>query len=312
MFKDCSIVDGHLEIQMRSISKNPELGSNIVKELETNLANIVEITDYLKIARSHSILSLSFLKNLKKIHGKKLDHQGYIMNVWENQNLQELFAENQTIEFGREKPQFLFHYNPKLCFYKIADLAMTTSKEDWRNLTYQERQDRRIDWLNRTIVNYEMAKMANGDRATCNVTQLNITNLVIYEEAAALTWTVLKLDDQRSLLNYVIYWIAAPDNKNISLWDGRNACGRDDWNVEDVNTNFTNDTITWPITKLEAFTRYAFYVKAFTLATEMGAQSNIEYFTTKPGRPGKIKLPKLTALSYDSIVSFYNFLKNFD
>lgn len=89
------------------------------------------------------------------------------------------------------------------------------------------------------------------------------------------------------------------------MWDGRNACGNDDWNVEDVSSFSASQSISQPITKLEPYTRYAFYVKAFTLATEQkGAQSEIMYFTTKPDRPAKMKVPDLKALDSSRIVSF--------
>ncbi len=128
-----------------------------------------------------------------------------------------------------------------------------------------------------------------------------------YEHAVLIQWKALNLDDERSLLNYAVYYIEAP-HKNVTIWDGRNACGNDDWNVEDVNMN-TEQIISQPLTRLKPYTQYAFYVKAFTLATEQkGAQSNIEYFTTKPSQPSRMKLPKLVALTPDQIVSDFFFL----
>lgn len=47
---------------------------NIVKELEENLAMIQEINGYLKIVRSYPLVSLNFLKSLKKIRGSSLDN----------------------------------------------------------------------------------------------------------------------------------------------------------------------------------------------------------------------------------------------
>lgn len=41
--KGCAIIDGPLEIQIRSASKTPDASSNIVKELENSLSDIVEI-----------------------------------------------------------------------------------------------------------------------------------------------------------------------------------------------------------------------------------------------------------------------------
>lgn len=195
--KGCSIIDGPLEIQIRGNIKNQD-GNNIVKELEASLIDIVEINDYLKIARSHSILSFSFLKNLKRINGKKLESNRNALVVWENQNLQELWDENQKIEIGRGK--LFFHFNPKLCFFKIENLANKSSP---------------ISKPKDLIENYDTAKLSNGDKTPCNVTPLNVTVVEILPQAALLSWPPLRLDDDRSLLNYVVYYIAAPHN-NVS------------------------------------------------------------------------------------------------
>jgi len=44
----------------------------IAAELEANLGAIEEVTDYVKIVRSHALLSLRFLKSLTVIGGKRL------------------------------------------------------------------------------------------------------------------------------------------------------------------------------------------------------------------------------------------------
>lgn len=262
-----------------------------MKELQENLIDIEEIEEYLKIARSHPILSLSFLKNLKRIGGKKLESNRNALVVWENQNLQTLWDENQTIVIENGGKLF-FHFNPKLCFHKIKNLAEKIAKDT--NVPVEK-----------IIENYETAQLSNGDKTPCNVTLLEVTVDKVYAQAALLTWNPLELDDDRALLNYVVYYIAAP-YQNVTLWDGRNACGNDDWNVEDVTVpNDQKTLINQPITKLEPFTQYAFYVKAFTLVTEQrGAQSKIKYFKTSATQPGKMKAPQLISLGPDKIVSF--------
>lgn len=49
--------------------------AEIVKELEENLKYLTEISGYLKIARSFPLITLNFLRNLKVIHGNKLERQ---------------------------------------------------------------------------------------------------------------------------------------------------------------------------------------------------------------------------------------------
>lgn len=291
--KGCSIIDGPLEIQIRGTAKNPESGKNIVKELEASLSDIVEINEYLKIARSHPILSMSFLKNLRKIHGKRLEGGRNALVVWENHNLQELWDESQKIEILNGK--LFFHFNPKLCFYKIEQLA---NKSVTPNTN-----------LSTIIENYDTAKISNGDKTPCNVTPLNVTVEHIYPQAALLSWDPLKLEDERSLLNYVVFYIAAPFT-NVTLWDGRDACGNDGWSVEDVNDFSHSEKISQPLTKLEPFTQYAYYVKAYTLATEKtGAQSEINYFITKPDMPDLVKKFKATPLGPDRIEVTWETLK---
>lgn len=198
--KGCAIIEGPLEIQIRS-SKAFDSSSSVVKELEDSLSDIVEIQDYLKIARSFPIQSLSFLKKLKVIRGKRLESNKYSLIIWDNQNLQELWSD-QEVEINNGK--LFFHMNPKLCFYKIENLTKNFSQID----------------------NYENAKLSNGDKTPCNVTLLKVHVAEVLAQAVLLTWMPLKLDDERSLLSYVIYYIPA-QHQNVTLWGGRDSCGND-------------------------------------------------------------------------------------
>ncbi|KAG5669147.1 hypothetical protein PVAND_017042 [Polypedilum vanderplanki] len=291
--KGCNIIDGPLEIQIRRISKHPESGRNVVKELENSLSGIVEIKGFLKIARTSSLLSLSFLKNLRKIHGNSLDAGRYAMIVWENPNLQELWNASHKIEIVRGK--FFFHFNPKLCFYKIEQFTKNSAIKGFNTTDMLE--------------NFEMTKLSNGDKTPCDLTLLSVTVEQIYPHAALLVWDPLKLEDERTLLSYVVYYIAAP-YANVTLWDGRDACGNDGWSVKDKNDFRDNKKISQPLTKLEPYTQYAYYVKAYTLATEKyGAQSEISYFTTKPDVPEVVKKFKVTAIGPDKIEVSWEKLK---
>lgn len=60
--------------------------------------------------------------------------------------------------------------------------------------------------------------------------------------------------------------IDIPINKN---YVNRDACGNDGWLVDDVNLFDPSDAyISHPLVRLEPYTQYAYYVKAYTLATE--------------------------------------------
>lgn len=253
-----------------------------MKELENSLSDVVEIQDYLKIARSFPIVSLSFLKKLKVIKGTRLESNKYSIVIWDNQNLQELWQEKQNIQVKNGK--FFFHYNPRLCFYKIERLANVS---------------------NIVIENYDTSRLTNGDKTPCNVKPLDVSVANILPHAALLNWQPLKLEDERSLLSYAVFYIPAT-YENVTLWDGRDACGNDGWLVDDVNDFTFNDSISFPLTRLEPYTQYAYYVKAYTIVTEnTGAQSAIQYFRTLPGQPQAITKLKVTPKSSSSIVRFF-------
>ena len=119
----------------------------------------------------------------------------------DNQNLQDLFDHDVKITSGT----LSFHYNPLLCFEKIEKLKNFTKL---------------------SIENEEQAKNSNGDRTACDVSQLSVEVTKILSEVAILKWKALQLDDLRKLLGYVVYYIKAP-YKNVTLFDGRDACGGD-------------------------------------------------------------------------------------
>lgn len=79
--------------------------------------------------------------------------------------------------------------------------------------------------------------------------------------------------------------IAYRPSKNVSLFDGRDACNMNNWEVTDIEDkpNNKDPVITSLITRLKPYTQYAIYVKTYMIAGQtQGAQSPIVYFTTKP------------------------------
>lgn len=97
-------------------------------------------------------------------------------------------------------------------------------------------------------------------------------------------------------------------NKNISIWDNREACGNDGWFTDDVSDFPAKaDPVAYPLLRLEPHTRYAYYVQAFTLQSEkINAVSKISYFWTWPGKPQPVPQNrfKVVPLSPTSVVSF--------
>ncbi|XP_063980749.1 insulin-like receptor isoform X1 [Diachasmimorpha longicaudata] len=259
----CTHIKGSLEIQIRG-------GKNIVKELEESLSMIEEIDGYLKIVRSFPLISLNFLKNLRSIKGQYLDNGKYTLAVLDNQNLQELWnwETHPGIKIGSPDgdAKVFFHFNPKLCFQKIETLRQKAGLKEFTDL--------------------EVAPNSNGDKVACNVTELKTFVAKRTSEAALINWEPFQHHDPRSLLGYVVYFIEAP-YQNVTMYDGRDACGGDRWRVDDVAaTDTTEPRLTHILTQLKPYTQYAYYVKTYTIATERsGAQSKLTYFTTLPSPP---------------------------
>lgn len=283
--RGCTHITGSLEIQIRG-------GKNIVKEMEDSLSTIEEIDGYLKIVRSFPLISLNFLKNLKIIRGNENENEKSLI-VLDNQNLQELWEwktkKSIKILYKNSAPgKVFFHFNPKLCLQKIEKLREIAKLEPFTDL--------------------EVAPNSNGDKNACNVTELLVRIDKKTSNAALITWAPFEHHDTRTLLGYVVYFIEAPF-QNVTMYDGRDACGGDGWKVDDVSPSetsgdFKSDVrpqLTHILTKLKPYTQYAFYIKTYTIATERsGAQSEITYFTTLPGAPSVPQ--KLSTYSNDSDV----------
>nr|XP_023021383.1 insulin-like receptor [Leptinotarsa decemlineata] len=270
--RGCTHIKGALEIQIR--------GGTNVTELEENLRMIEEISDYLKIVRSFSLVSLNFLKSLKRIRGVNLEGNKFVFIVLDNQNLQELWDwRNRTLTIDRGT--LYFHFNPKLCLNKIEKLAEITGIKNFTEL--------------------EVASNSNGDKTACNITPLKVNVTNITNKSVTLKWKPFHMDDQRKLLAYIIYIREAP-YRNVTLYDGRDACGLDDWRVVDVPNQEHELPIDQLLPSLKPYTQYAFYVRTYTIASERnGSQSEIQYFRTLPSMPSSPVNLQVISTSYDSL-----------
>ncbi|XP_056645512.1 insulin-like receptor [Diorhabda sublineata] len=272
--RGCTHIDGSLEIQLRG-------GANIT-ELEENLKMIEEISGYLKVVRSFPLLSLNFFKNLKRILGKEKDSGKYVLSVLDNQNLQDLWDWSTHGPIEIQSGKLFFHFNPKLCYDKILKLQEIAGLANFTDL--------------------EVAKNSNGDKTACNISTLivNVTN--IRSNSSTLQWESFYLDDPRKLLAYIVYYVEAPYD-NVTQYDGKDACGQDNWRVLDIPNKEGDTNITFVIRDLKPFTRYAFYVKTYTIANERnGAQSSIQYFRTLPAMPMQPGYLGVISNSSDSLI----------
>lgn len=256
---------------------------NVIKELEA-LSDIEVIDGSLKIVRSYPIVSLSFFKKLTRITGRVLETDRYALYVMDNQNIQSLFPQNVTIDRGR----LFFHFNPKLCPNVIEGLKPFVNEL------------KAVD----QFALEDVAKNSNGDKVACEVTVLNATMKRVRSLGAIIQLEPMIYDDERSLLGYVVYYMPA-QSQNVTLYDGRDACGGDGWKVEDVQNVSTNATVIEVfLTHLRPYTQYAYYIKTYTIASEQkGGQTNIQYFRTSPDKPEIVRNLAAVAKSSQEIVS---------
>lgn len=106
---------------------------------------IEEISGYLKIVRSFSLISLNFFGRLKRIKGEIKDSNKYVFIVLDNQNLQDLFGDDRMVEI--DEGRLFFHFNPKLCYSKIKRLQTLAKLDQPTEL--------------------EVATNSNGDKIAC-------------------------------------------------------------------------------------------------------------------------------------------------
>lgn len=275
------------------------IADNVVRELNNFLSDVEVIEGNLVITRSHALLSLSFFKNLRVIRGQakddkkeeRRDQEDYGIKVYENLNLQSLFSRNVTVEKGR----MFFHFNPKLCMHIIQEFK--------NNVTALRNEP--------SLKPSEVAANSNGDKIACNVTNLKVDVAVIKHDMVLLKVQPLIYEDVRQLLGYLVYYMPAPF-KNVTMFDGRDACSSDGWQVDDIgaaqvseSTNAKNASSTFPvlISRLQPYTQYAYYLRTYTVASEpRGGITPIQYFRTNPYIPKQVTRLSLTANGSSELV----------
>ncbi|XP_054160500.1 insulin receptor-like [Oppia nitens] len=284
--RGCTKINGSLEIYIQSG------GANVIRELEDNLQHLEEITGFLKVARSFPLITLNFLKRLRLIHGNQLERNEYSFLVLDNPNLQDLWSfDDNSIKTEKSltilRGKIFFHINPKLCYNKIVKMFDTYA--DIRNHS-------------RPWDTHDVSPHSNGDKVACEVQELEVFIWGVKPEMVGIRFQNFKhrMDDQRSLLGYLIYYKEAP-YKNISIYDGRDACSTNFWKVDDYEAGDNDDQyITHIIPQLKPYTQYALYIKTYTIASETkGAQSAVHYFKTEEDTPSQPR--KLSARSENSL-----------
>uniref|UniRef100_A0A452J778 Tyrosine-protein kinase receptor n=1 Tax=Gopherus agassizii TaxID=38772 RepID=A0A452J778_9SAUR len=263
MLQGCTVLKGNLLINIRR-------GNNIASELENFMGLIETVTGYVKIRHSHALVSLSFLKNLRYILGEEQLDGNYSFYVLDNQNLQQLWDwnhHNLTIKEGK----MYFAFNPKLCvseIYRMEDVSGTKGRQSKGDINPRN----------------------NGERASCESHILNFVSNTTLKNRIKLTWERYRPPDYRDLISFTVYYKEAPF-KNVTEYDGQDACGSNSWNMVDVDLPPNKENNPGILLQgLKPWTQYAIYVKAVTLTMMEnhhihGAKSEIVYIRTNASVP---------------------------
>ncbi|XP_062251588.1 insulin receptor b [Platichthys flesus] len=265
--RGCTVLHGNMIIKIRG-------GNNIAAELEASLGQLEEITGYLTVRRAYALVSLSFLRKLRIIRGEHLEADIYAFYALDNQNLRELWdwsKHNMTIPRGR----MFFHYNSKLCMTEIRKMEEITGTKD-RN----QKND--------------IAVRNNGDQASCETKMLKFTVIKTTSNMIMLKWEPFWPLDFRDLLGFMVLYKEAP-YRNVTEFDGQDACGSNSWAIADVDTPSRStegkrgEDPGHLIRPLKPWTQYAIMVKTQLSASDEhqvhGAKSEIIYVRTNATKP---------------------------
>ncbi|XP_061392811.1 insulin-like peptide receptor [Musca vetustissima] len=256
---DCTILQGSLTLELTNFNNTN------IDALDKALGNLSEITGYLKIIRSHYLVSLHFLRNLHTIAGKFLIDNLYVLYVVDNHYLEDLWNINQRVSLPRGR--IYFHFNPRLCHDKIVQLGQQLKETN--------------------ISIADVSQNSNGELALCEsiLEYLNTTVEAVNSNEARIVIDYLTSEDLAPLIGYVFLYREAP-KRNISK-HSRHGCGLDNWFMDSTSSTQRRHVLR----NLKPYTQYAYFVKTLTATSfhyQVDATSEIQYFRTAPAKPGPL------------------------
>ena len=145
-----------------------------------------EIENYLIISNNRYLVTLNFLKNLRKIHGKVLFDNKYAFFLHKNDILRDLWDYknvNLTILNGTLK---IFE-NPEFCYNDIFDF---------------------VSYINRTVDDFEILSQFNGYKCFTYSNKMLELNIASASDTLTISWKVV-FSDLRRLNGYTIFYIDA-------------------------------------------------------------------------------------------------------
>lgn len=254
----CTVLKGPLDITIYSL-----LSSENIETLVDNLASIIEVSDYVKIALTPALTSLNFLRNLRLVHGLELWYERFSIAVFGNDNLASTLNNIRKPESRKLKVlrgAALFINNAMLCQNLIGQFI------------------RSIDFIDPTF-QHDVSSASNGYRAMCEEVKLNMT--VVHYDHISVTFHWLNFDtstlDHRTFLGYKLYYRETL-YPNASLTENRNTCS-DKWQMIFMSPGTSGKFIE----PLKPFTLYAFYLQTSIVhsSSAKGGVSDMVYVRTK-------------------------------
>uniref|UniRef100_A0A914DG32 receptor protein-tyrosine kinase n=1 Tax=Acrobeloides nanus TaxID=290746 RepID=A0A914DG32_9BILA len=278
-YKNCNIIIGNLEVEIRTGKTGPVLTEAF--------GAIEEITGYLLVRFTQSLVSLHMFKNLSTIRGESLYHNTYALVVFENANLKQLFnIERQPLHIMHGKVSL--QNNGLLCYHRVEAFLNHVN-------------------LSSEITDNDVSKYSNGDKAICNEIPLEVGLVDYNSNSFVLRWTpFVTIDmDHRKFLGYQVFYKKIDDKDldkidQMTIDDDRSVCS-DTWKMqfESVDPDPENqegeeNNSGALIVNLDSDTTYAYYVQTRTVnhAGARNAISKIGFVRTLFGVPDSPRLKK--------------------
>ncbi|XP_017847643.2 insulin-like receptor [Drosophila busckii] len=250
-------------------------GSHMLEALTNGLGWVHTINTYLKVHLTYGLVSLDFFQSLRTIRGITPLEDLYALYVLENNDLDHIWAPNQSVTIGNAS--VFFHFNPKLCIEKINQLLpMVASKPKEFNKN-------------------EVAEDSNGNKGTCNTKWLNVTvDPDSTHFNVNINASLVHYDDERSLIGYIVSFALDPYN-NVTK-ESIEPCD-DTWTVMDPDKSTSQKILA------TAYTYYTLYVRTKTISMERrNYQSQMIRFKTKAAQPEMVKRLKADVKNSSSIL----------
>uniref|UniRef100_A0A1I8IAZ6 receptor protein-tyrosine kinase n=1 Tax=Macrostomum lignano TaxID=282301 RepID=A0A1I8IAZ6_9PLAT len=173
---------------------------DLERKLEENFRNLTEIEEFLLVTNSRDLTSLSFLANLRVVHGKhvvddatraarptiKIEHTDFLQSLWNTTG-------GRRVSVPRGKVQF--YMNRRLCYNRIQTFVNET-----------------LDVAEKVNELEDLSPKTNGDLAYCINRTFDIVVGLVSASGVILHWPDLVVSDQRYVLGYSIYYrLVGPD-----------------------------------------------------------------------------------------------------